>query len=289
MSSSARDDDALEFSARALPRQAFDEGFVEPDLPRHVGRVPAPIPVRSDPVLRERRLQARPNPHAGVERRVGILEDELHRDAKPAEVFSVQRRQVPARDGDGTAVRWEEPKQNPGQSALPAAGFPDQAHDLALTNPEAHPVDRAHAPWSPSPETHRKTLHDPVCDHEIRRGPRNVAGWRLLHGGHRGDSSRDATAQHRTLLPSGLASSAGSRLPAHRLHPIPRRRRAPRVVAAAVDRVLDVLAGFRAAVANHPRSVLAAGSSRPAPACRDASAARESASSTPAPRCAPRT
>ena len=208
----ARDDDALELPARALARQALDEGFVESDLAEHVGRTPAPLRMRSDPVLRERRLQARPNPHAGVERRVGILEDELHRGAEPAQLLSAQRRQVAARDGDGTAVRWEEPKQNPGQSALPAAGFPHQAHDLALTNPEAHPVDRAHAPSPPGPETHRKMLHEPVGDHEILRGPCNVAGWRLLHGGHRGDSSRDATAQHRTLLPSGLASSVGSRL-----------------------------------------------------------------------------
>ena len=208
----ARDDDALKLAAGALSRQALDEGIVESDLPQHVGHAPKPLLVRSDAMLRERRREARPDPHAGIERRERVLEDELHRGAKPPELLPVQRREVPARDGDGAAVRRQQSQQHPGERALAAAGFPDETHHLASANSEADSVERAHAPFPPRPHSYGKVLHDPVGDHEVRRRPGAVFRHLALHAGHGARPSIGATAQHRTAPPSGCSSRAGSRL-----------------------------------------------------------------------------
>ena len=157
---------------------------------------------------------------------------------------------------------------------------------VKLTPSTERTLPRRHAPTR-----HRKVLHDPVGDHEVRRGPGDIADRPLLF---RAGSSRSTLARRDRPAPDAaaveLCLERGLPTPAPLLHRVPRRGRAPRRSSGSRgSRSRTPRPDFRPAAAKRPRSSPAAGSSRPAPACTGASVARGSASSTPAPRFVPRT
>jgi hypothetical protein len=97
---------------------------------------------RDDPVHDRRLADDVGDLHARVQRGHRVLKDHLH----------LERRRACVRAGEGRARaaaklhRAGAGRKNPGDDAaerrLPAAGFPDEAHDLALVDREAHVVDR---------------------------------------------------------------------------------------------------------------------------------------------------
>ena len=82
--------------------------------------------------------------HSRVERRVGVLKDDLH-------VFSefphLPPGKGPQRDGFKEHIpvrRFEEPEDQPSDGGFPAARFPDETQDFTLRDLEGDPVHRLH-------------------------------------------------------------------------------------------------------------------------------------------------
>ncbi len=85
------------------------------------------------------------HPLAGVERRVGVLEDHLHLPPKRLELSPPQPDDLAPVEAHRARGRLEKLEDGAAQGGLPAAGFADQAERLALGDVEADPVHGAHA------------------------------------------------------------------------------------------------------------------------------------------------
>ena len=81
------------------------------------------------------------DPHPGVERLVGVLEDHLHLAAKPTQPPAGEPADLLAVEHDATSARGEEAHQQVAGGRLPAAGLPHQGEHLAAAELEADAVD----------------------------------------------------------------------------------------------------------------------------------------------------
>ena len=104
--------------------------------------------------------------HARVQRRVGILEDDLHVPAQPAQLLFGEFEDVPAFEERLTTGRLHQPQDHPAQCGLAAAGFAHQPQGLAPVNRQGdavHRLDRADLALDDEPLRNGEML-DQVAD-----------------------------------------------------------------------------------------------------------------------------
>ena len=82
--------------------------------------------------------------HARVERRIGVLEDDLGIAAEGAQLLRIQCAQVAALEADPAGIRLDQPQHQPAHRRFAAAGFTDQRQGPAGIDAEADAVDRLH-------------------------------------------------------------------------------------------------------------------------------------------------
>ena len=85
-------------------------------------------------------LDDRPYRHAGIERRIGILEHDLHALSHPAEVGFAEGAQVRAAEVDLPAARLDQAEDAARKRRLPAAGLADEPERLSPAHVERHTV-----------------------------------------------------------------------------------------------------------------------------------------------------
>src|SRR5581483_10463350 len=107
-SASAREPDALPLPAGELVRIPVREVGVEADRLEQVADAALAVAARPLAVDEHRLLDDLPDRHARVERRVRILEDDLHLLAQLAQVVPARRRQLVAHEADGAAGRLQQ-------------------------------------------------------------------------------------------------------------------------------------------------------------------------------------
>src|SRR4051812_1832024 len=84
------------------------------------------------------------DPHAGVKRGIGVLENDLHAAAKHAHLGKAKLGDVAAVENDLARGRFEQPDDAASERGLAAARFPDDAKGLSVLDRERHVVDRPH-------------------------------------------------------------------------------------------------------------------------------------------------
>ena len=82
--------------------------------------------------------------HARIERGVGVLEDDLHVPAQPAQRVLVEVGDLLALEAHRARGRVHQAQHQPAGGRLAAAGFADQRQRLAAGDLEADVVDGAH-------------------------------------------------------------------------------------------------------------------------------------------------
>ena len=128
-----------------------------------LGDLGAALGSRPDAMNAQRLLDDRAGGHAWIERRVGVLENDLDR------TLGVHRL---AAKPDGARIRWVKSRQDAAQRGLAAAAFADQRQGLAGLDREVDPVDRVYRALAPSEQAlaaHRK-MFDHVAGFEQRLG-----------------------------------------------------------------------------------------------------------------------
>jgi hypothetical protein len=95
-----------------------------------------------------------------VQRREGILEDDLHPAAERLEVALAEIGDVLAVEADPARRRPVQPEQRPADRRLPASRLADEAERLAAANVERDVVDGANV-------AHVPVEHDPRPDREV--------------------------------------------------------------------------------------------------------------------------
>ncbi|EAU65581.1 conserved hypothetical protein [Stigmatella aurantiaca DW4/3-1] len=138
------------------------------------------LPALGQSVDGERLANEVSNRQPGVQRGVGILEDELHAPAKGTQPSGLQACQLLPLEADGTGRWLDEPQQGTPQGALATAALPHQSERLTAHHIEAHAVHGLHraanAPQQPS--AHREVrLHVPYLEQGLTHG----AGTGLWH------------------------------------------------------------------------------------------------------------
>src|SRR5919108_758423 len=138
----ARDPDALPLPAGELVRVAVRVVRVEADHLEQLAHGVAPAFARADPVHLERLGDDVPDRHAGVERGVRVLEDDLHLAPHAPEILALQRGELLAHEAHGAGRRADELEDRVAGGRLPRAGLAHEAERLALGDLEADAVDR---------------------------------------------------------------------------------------------------------------------------------------------------
>jgi hypothetical protein len=82
--------------------------------------------------------------HPRIQRRVGILKDNLHVAAFSPKFFAAQRQEIDAIETNTSAVGLDQTKHRPACSGFSAARFTDQSECLTLVDGEADIVDCFH-------------------------------------------------------------------------------------------------------------------------------------------------
>ena len=104
----------------------------------------APLGARAESMNDERLLDDLARPHARVQRRVGILKDDLHVAPRGAQPFGGEREHVLAVEPHRPARRFDQPEQAAAGRGLAAARLANQPERLALVDAEAHIVNGRH-------------------------------------------------------------------------------------------------------------------------------------------------
>ncbi len=140
----ARDVDALALAAAQLVRvPATVETRVEPDAPQQRAGALAGLGARAT-VHEQAEGHRILDGQARVERRVGILEDQLHVAAQALHARRPGGPHILAGEDQGPRIRLDQSENQPGQCRFPAAGLADDTQRLARIDVERHVVDRAH-------------------------------------------------------------------------------------------------------------------------------------------------
>ena len=80
--------------------------------------------------------------HARIERRIGILEDDLRIAAEGAQFVGVQCEQIASLEANSSRIRLDQAQHQPADGGFAAAGFADQRQRLAGIDAEADAIDR---------------------------------------------------------------------------------------------------------------------------------------------------
>src|SRR5574337_1242719 len=99
--------------------------------------------------------------HRRIERRVRVLEHDLHVPSQRTEMALRHLRDVVPLEGDFAARRANEPEERPPEGRLAAARLPDEAQDLPLAEIERDVVDRLDVP--------RLTPEEPLTERAAKR------------------------------------------------------------------------------------------------------------------------
>lgn len=134
----AGDVDALTLASGEFVRKARKGGIVEADLGEQIAEARA---VTRFVVDGEGLGEDLADGHAGVERGVGVLKDDLHAAAEGAEMAGGGVGNVGAVEVDRAAGGLDEAKHHAGDGAFAAAGFADDAEGLSAMDGEADVLD----------------------------------------------------------------------------------------------------------------------------------------------------
>src|SRR4029079_11634090 len=210
LQSEARGDpDPLALAARELVRVAA--GVVGREADRVLERLHllAPLRRRPDLVDPETLADAVADRRSWVERRVRVLEDDLHPPPVRLELLAGQLRDVPALDEDLAGRRLDQAEQDATDRRLAATRLADQADGLAAVDREADAVDGLDRGdlAAQHPAVDREVLHEiPDLDERCRR--RRPGG----HGGRHGRDRGGGLLGH--APPSGVAPVPAWAIPA---------------------------------------------------------------------------
>jgi hypothetical protein len=145
------DADPLPLAARELARVLVRVGRSEPHLHEQPLHPPGALGRGVDLMDVEDLAQGATHALARVERRVGVLEDDLHALPVGGESRFGEREQVDAVEAHLAGVGVVEPEDAAGERALAAAGLADQPQRPAARQAERDPVDRPN-PFGRSPQ-----------------------------------------------------------------------------------------------------------------------------------------
>src|SRR6185437_10602370 len=81
--------------------------------------------------------------HAGVERGVGILEDDLRLAPEATQLVRIEGQQVAPVEANASRIWLDQPQHQPAHGRLAAAGLADQPQRLAALDRKANAIDRA--------------------------------------------------------------------------------------------------------------------------------------------------
>ena len=138
----AGDADALPLATRELVGVAVDVLGVEPDEVEQLLDPLAAPTLRHDVLVDLERLSDDvADRHPGVERGVGVLEDDLDVATQPAHLAPGRAAPVGTLEDDLARGGLLEAHEQPAQRGLATAGLADDAERLALVQVEAHAVD----------------------------------------------------------------------------------------------------------------------------------------------------
>ena len=166
----ARDPDALPLAAGELVGIAVRVARVEADDVEQLANAGGACATRTGAVHDQRLRDDVADGHPRVERRVRILEDDLHVAAQFPDLASRQFRQLLAHEPHRAARRLDQLEDAVAGCRLPGAGLADEAERLALGDLEADAVDgldRAHRALEQQAFTHGGVLRQ-VGDDEKR-------------------------------------------------------------------------------------------------------------------------
>ena len=143
----AGDADSLALAARELVRVAVREARVEADHVEQLADPDAPVLARADPVHDQRLADDVADRHARVERRVRVLEDDLHLAPHLAELLAAELRQLDALEPHRAGGRLQQLEHAVAGGRL--ARSPDSPTSPSVSpgvDREAHLVDRCISP-----------------------------------------------------------------------------------------------------------------------------------------------
>jgi hypothetical protein len=166
--------DALSLPARELVCVAVDGVAGQPDLVQQAPDDRSLLAGRAELLNRERLAHDAADAHAGIERRVRILEHELPISVQPLPLPESDLRQVPAGEADRAGRRALQAHDQPADRGLAAAGLADEPESGPGRDVERDARDRVHGAGPPLEEArrHRKLLDD-VAELEERSGARH--------------------------------------------------------------------------------------------------------------------
>ena len=129
--------------------------------------------------------------HPRIQRRIRILEDDLHLAAHVAHLTPVQMGDVPPVEDDRPGGRLDELDQRPGERRLATAGLTDEAERLPRLDREIDAVDGM--------DLADGALQEAGADREVLDEPFDLEDL-LAHEGHRADRLRELRAATDELL-----------------------------------------------------------------------------------------
>src|SRR3989304_2866125 len=136
----------------------------QPDLTQRIHDNSAAFLGRADLVDAQALPDGLADRHPRIERRVRVLEDDLHVAAHGLQVGAAQLQHVDAVEPDGARAGLDQAQHRPSDRRLATTRLSHQAEGLAFPNGESHPVDRldpAHGPLQHS-GAHREVLDQGV-------------------------------------------------------------------------------------------------------------------------------
>ena len=166
----ASDGDPLALAARQLMRVAAVVFTVEPHLRQQVRHASGHVGSLDDAMGAKGLADRPPHPDPRVERRVGILEHDLHGAPVAFQPLTAQPRDVVAVQADLAALDRNQPQHRPSERGLPGAALADQPEtERARRHGQRDAIDGAD----------RAEPHEQVANLEQRRlrRPGHGAGW----------------------------------------------------------------------------------------------------------------
>ena len=175
-----RDSDALTLAAAEFVGIAGLVGRLQPHQLKQLSDTSAALPLCSELVNDQRLFDDVADTHPRVQRRIRILEDDLHVAARHPHPIRREAQHVLAAEHDVAGRRFNQPEDAPAGGALAAARFADQAEHLPFVDREAHVVDRLDDRRGTQEPLLSRKMFDEVTDLEQRhQGAPGTAARRL--------------------------------------------------------------------------------------------------------------
>jgi len=157
---SAGQPDALPLAAAELVRELRDLRRVQADQAEQLRHPGLALLAGADAMDDERFFDDGADAHAGVERRIGILKDDLEIATGAPQVSCVERCQVGALEDDLSRCGLDQPQDAAAGGRLSTAGFTDQAERLAGSHIETDVVNSAHGAAAAQPSAAAELLYE---------------------------------------------------------------------------------------------------------------------------------